>query len=174
MLPTVSYCLRNVVLTRCAGGQKNGAKFMSKSNGGKSGSSAHGGKGPGGWPSKVPGVISGTGRTNAPPSPKNNGYLHSRVGIRPFWPWILGQVKCSLWLDCSVFIASPESNIGWILWCNSLALIQLPALCLLQQRRNVRPIFHLAVTCSNTTTDLSGFFGVQRLCPNDGVAITPT
>lgn len=105
---------------------------------------------------------------------KKIGYLHSRVGIRPFWPWILGQVKCSLWLDCSVFIASPESNIGWILWCNSLALIHLPALCLLQQRRNVRPIFHLAVTCSNTTTDLSGFFGVQRLCPNDGVAITPT
>ena len=47
-----------------------GVADMSKSNGGKSGAGNNTGKGPGGWPSMKSGVISGKGRTNAPPSPK--------------------------------------------------------------------------------------------------------
>lgn len=38
--------------------------------GGKGGAGNNTGKGPGGWPSMKPGVVSGKGRTNAPPSTK--------------------------------------------------------------------------------------------------------
>ncbi len=45
-----------------------GVANMSKSNGGKGSAGNNTGKGPGGWPSTKSGVISGKGRTNAPPA----------------------------------------------------------------------------------------------------------